>query len=241
MRTLNGIYAQYYRKSIGNRGYVFQDRYKSIVTQDQNYIEELIRYVHLNPLRAGICSNMEELDNYKWCGHSSVMGTRTFKHQNTTDILKKFSNNKADAVIKYRNFIQSGIGLSTEFLTEVRNSNEQKENVHNSGCWVIGDNDFVRNALKRNIENKIRLATYIKEKISLTDIATVVAKKYGISLNDIFLRGKNNSRSEARKELAKTARFQYGIPVIEIADFLKISSPSVSEMLRYDTNSVFKT
>jgi len=45
MRTINGLYAQYFRKSIGTRGYLFPDRNKSIVTQDQGCIEELISYV----------------------------------------------------------------------------------------------------------------------------------------------------------------------------------------------------
>jgi len=57
LRQLNGPYAQYFRKKRAMRGYLFQDRYKSIVRQDQLYIEELVRYVHLNPVRAGLCAD----------------------------------------------------------------------------------------------------------------------------------------------------------------------------------------
>ena len=46
MRLLNGKYAHYFRRKSKTRGYLFQNRYKSIVTQDQNYIEELVRYIH---------------------------------------------------------------------------------------------------------------------------------------------------------------------------------------------------
>ncbi|MBN1982253.1 MAG: transposase [Chitinivibrionales bacterium] len=62
MRLFNGHYALYFRKKIGGHGHLFQDRYKSIVTQDQFYIEESIRYVHLNPLRAGLCKDLDQLD-----------------------------------------------------------------------------------------------------------------------------------------------------------------------------------
>lgn len=84
MRLLNGVYAQYFRKETKMRGYLFQDRYKSIVTQDQHYIEEMVRYVHLNPLRAGICTDLEELNKYKWCGHSVVMGESKWDVQNVS-------------------------------------------------------------------------------------------------------------------------------------------------------------
>lgn len=49
------------------------DRYKSIVTQDQNYLLELIRYVHLNPIRAAMCGNLTELKKYHWSGHRNLM------------------------------------------------------------------------------------------------------------------------------------------------------------------------
>jgi len=53
MRTMNSRYAKYFNRKYTRRGYLFQDRFKSIITQDQHYLEELIRYVHLNPIRDG--------------------------------------------------------------------------------------------------------------------------------------------------------------------------------------------
>jgi REP element-mobilizing transposase RayT len=112
MGLLNGPYAQYFRKNMRMRGYLFQDRYKSIVTQDQHYIEELVRYVHLNPVRAGICSNLDSLKKYLWCGHSVVMGAEQWKAQNVNDVLLRFDKNPVFARKKYLQFLQEGI--STE-------------------------------------------------------------------------------------------------------------------------------
>ena len=64
MRRLNSTYARYYNARYKRKGYLFQDRFKSIASQDQNYIEELVRYIHLNPIRAGICGTMKELEQY---------------------------------------------------------------------------------------------------------------------------------------------------------------------------------
>ena len=60
MRRLNSRYARYFSKKYNRRGYLFQDRYKSIATQDQNYIEELVRYIHLNPVLILIADGSKE-------------------------------------------------------------------------------------------------------------------------------------------------------------------------------------
>jgi REP element-mobilizing transposase RayT len=104
MRSINGPYAQYFRKRIKTRGYLFQDRYKSIVCQDQNYLQELVRYVHLNPVRGGICETIRSLRNYKWCGHSVVMGLQTWNTQNCSDVLKRFGKNIESSRINYELF-----------------------------------------------------------------------------------------------------------------------------------------
>ena len=106
MRSVNSRYAQYFRKQLSTRGYLFQDRYKSIVTQDQNYVEELIRYVHLNPVRAGICKSIDALDSYPWCGHSVLLGRQDAPYQNTADVLRRFGSSLVSQRQAYRRFIE---------------------------------------------------------------------------------------------------------------------------------------
>ena len=55
-------------------GHLFQNRYKSILCEEEPYLLELTRYIHLNPLRSGIVSGLEELNRYPWTGHSAIMG-----------------------------------------------------------------------------------------------------------------------------------------------------------------------
>jgi putative transposase len=57
-------------------GHLFQNRYKSIVCEEDPYLLELIRYIHLNPLRAGLVKDLRELDKYPWSGHSVILGRR---------------------------------------------------------------------------------------------------------------------------------------------------------------------
>ncbi len=60
-------------------GHLFQNRFKSIVCEEEAYLLELVRYIHLNPLRAGMVSDMNQLDAYPWSGHAVLMGTRGFR------------------------------------------------------------------------------------------------------------------------------------------------------------------
>ncbi len=231
MRRINGPYAQFFRKGNGNRGYLFQDRYKSIVTQDQNYIEELVRYVHLNPIRAGTCVDLILLDHYPWCGHSALVGNRRNSFQNTKDVLARFDQATSRAVAKYREFIASGIEAGSSVLETVRKTNVEREDVRNTGCWVIGDREFVRKAIDQDTQRRLRISEYTKQGLSIDDIVEKVALHYGLPVDAVRKRGKGNARSAARKAVAYMARERYGMPVIEIARFFGISSPSVSEML----------
>ena len=54
-------------------GHLFQNRYKSIICEDDPYLLELTRYIHLNPLRAGLVGSLKELGYYRWSGHSAIM------------------------------------------------------------------------------------------------------------------------------------------------------------------------
>jgi hypothetical protein len=69
-------YAVTFNKRHKRSGHLFQNRYKSIVCEEDTYLLELIRYIHLNPLRAGLVKDLKELDKYPWTGHSAIMGKR---------------------------------------------------------------------------------------------------------------------------------------------------------------------
>lgn len=72
-RFLTGYAISYNRRHM-RWGHLFQNRYKSIVCDEDAYFQELTRYIHLNPLRAELVKNMNALDEYPWCGHSVIMG-----------------------------------------------------------------------------------------------------------------------------------------------------------------------
>lgn len=74
MRKLLTGYAISYNRRHERNGYLFQNRYKSMVCEEEAYLLELVRYIHLNPLRAGLAQSLHDLDQYRYCGHSVLMG-----------------------------------------------------------------------------------------------------------------------------------------------------------------------
>ena len=90
MRRLLTGYAVTFNLAHQRVGHLFQNRYKSIVCDKENYLFELIRYIHLNPVRSGLVRTLKELDRYPWSGHSVVMGFRSLGGQEVDEVLEHF-------------------------------------------------------------------------------------------------------------------------------------------------------
>ncbi|MCD6296215.1 MAG: transposase, partial [Deltaproteobacteria bacterium] len=88
-----------------------QNRYKSIICQEDAYLQELVRYIHLNPLRAKIVVDLKALDSYPYCGHSSLMGREKIDWQDVEYVLGYFGKRIGDARKKYLSYIEKGIPL----------------------------------------------------------------------------------------------------------------------------------
>jgi REP element-mobilizing transposase RayT len=229
MRNINGQYAQYIRKKLGKKGHVFQDRYKSIVVQDQLYLEQLIRYVHLNPIRAGLCHNISELNRYKWCGHRILMGKQSCKFQNTVDVLKRFD--KSPTV--YRDFIKQGLKIEDELYNKIRSSNHNREDIRNTGCWVIGNSEFVSNAMKRVKDSKIINSRSISDRKDINEVVNEVCDSLHIKeQEEVKWRGKDNIISHARKIISYMSCRLYRIPVRNLAVYFAVNPSSISRMIK---------
>ncbi|MBW1678525.1 MAG: hypothetical protein JRJ08_00005, partial [Deltaproteobacteria bacterium] len=87
----------------------FQNRYKSIVCEDDLYLLELTRYIHLNPLRAGIAGSIKALYKYPWAGHSAIMGRVKRDWQDTETVLGYFGKRRKEAILKYAGYVKEGI------------------------------------------------------------------------------------------------------------------------------------
>jgi len=109
MRRLLTGYAVNFNWRHHRHGHLFQNRYKSILCQEDAYLLELVRYIHLNPLRAGIVEEFKMLDSYSYCGHSALMGKTKHDFQDVDYILNLYTGNIPEARRLYLEFVNKGV------------------------------------------------------------------------------------------------------------------------------------
>jgi len=167
MRKLLTGYALYFNRRYKRNGYLYQNRFKSVLCQEENYLLELVRYVHLNPLRAKIVRDFKDPNEYRWSGHSVLMGKNKAEWQDTGEILERFGNKRKEAIRKYGEFVNDAKDMGRrEELTGgglVRSVGGWKELLSlrkSDQKWlgderILGDSDFVNTILKESEEELI--------------------------------------------------------------------------------------
>jgi hypothetical protein len=110
MQRLLGGYAGAFNRRHKRHGHLLQNRFKSILVEEEPYLLQLVRYLHLNPVRAGLVSDLDELDRYPWSGHSRLMGRVDDGWQDVDWVLSQFGRQVGAARRAYRQFIAEGWG-----------------------------------------------------------------------------------------------------------------------------------
>lgn len=111
MRHLNGVWSQQFNRRHGRVGHVFQGRFKAIVVERETYLLELARYVVLNPVRAGMVTDVAD---YPWSSYADTVAAGDAGASGWFEaewLLACFSERRAEAVAKYVDFVRAGVGL----------------------------------------------------------------------------------------------------------------------------------
>lgn len=237
MRPLNGGYARWFNKKYSRRGYLFQDRYKSVLCQDQEYAKQLIRYIHLNPLRAGKVQTLDELQRWPWCGHAFLLGAKKAAgalFQERVETLRRFGESEKRAIDEYLKYMSMGIDPDHCDSAGLLPETEYIEISGSQKGWpaVIGDPDFVKKAMASHEigeRRKHRQADYASV---LAKIAGEACAKFKLDPEELWRRGRENSRSDARSYFCRRSCEEELLPMSIAARFLKISIQSVAELSR---------
>ena len=109
MHDLNGTYAQTFNRNHRRVGHLLQGRYKAPVVQHDAYLLELSRYIHLNPVRAGIVTRA---DHYSWSSARAYLGQcSTPAFLTVAEVLAHFGGQLPDAHRRYAVFLDDASGL----------------------------------------------------------------------------------------------------------------------------------
>ena len=209
MRRLLTGYAVYFNRRYRRWGHLFQNRYKSILCQEDNYLLELVRYIHLNPFRANQVSDLKKLARYPYCGHSVLLGHHRNDWQSVDETLKLFSKNVSLARRRYHEFVLKGVsqGKRPELVGGglIRSIGGwqafkalDKANAHlKSDERILGDSDFVEEVLKKAQEKRERQYQLEADGFTIDQVAQRVAAILGVKCEHVWEKGKHPSNSQS--------------------------------------------
>ena len=240
MRRLLTGHAVYYNRRHRRHGHLFQNRYKSILCQEETYLRELVRYIHLNPLRAGLVEDMKALDRYPYCGHSALMENVKRDWQQVDYALGFFGKRKAEAIKSYRTFVAKGLeqGQRPELtggglLRSVGGWSALKS-LRSDKVWVksderiLGDSDFVNTVLQHADEQMQKRYRLKSDGFGLDDVAERVAQVMDLPLEIVWEKSRRPQTVQARSLLCHWASGELGMSMTEIANRLRLTQPAVS-------------
>lgn len=239
MRKLMTRYAVHFNRRHRRSGHLFQNRYKSIVCEEEPYLLELIRYIHLNPLRAKAVNSMEELDTYPWCGHSALMGKILNNWQDRKYALDNFSTDNDKAVLLYREFVDeardrgkrpelTGGGLVRSGLPRVVSGENNMPSYYDAR--ILGSGAFVNQVCGFVGKEKYQEAQ--DRDVHIKAIIAQSCKDSGIHEEQIINGSRNRIVSRTRARLAHTLVNELGLPITKIASLLGVSISAVANVLK---------
>lgn len=103
-----GPYAVSFNLRHRRAGHLFQNRFKNVLVEEERYLLELVRYIHLNPVRSRLPVTIDSLTGCAWTGHASLLGVHNFAAQDTDFVLRQFGATVGEARRAYVAHVQEG-------------------------------------------------------------------------------------------------------------------------------------
>lgn len=220
MRHINGLYTQYFNRKYKGDGPLFRGRYKSIVIDGDSYLLELVRYIHRNPLSAGL---VKRLEDYSWSSHQAYISKGNEGNWLHKDfVLSMLEENKSKRRQAYLDFVKQEVPKTLSALYEKKKL-----------PLIMGAKDFI-DGLKQKYHHKTGIKEVSQVKELFLDkclIEEAVCGVYQIEVADL-LKSRRGNNNEARNVSIYLMRKYAGASLTDIgARFGMNSFSSVSSVI----------
>jgi REP-associated tyrosine transposase len=245
MRRLLTGYAVYFNRRHRRHGQLFQNRYKSIICQEDAYLKELVRYIHLNPLRAKIVPDISELNSFAYCGHSALTGKKKRPWQDTGYVLSYFGKSVREARRRYRAYVEEGIeqGKRPELVggglirslggwKAVKDARFKARGRIKGDHRILGDSAFVMEVVEEAKEKFDRFYELRSKGYDLESIEQKVCEIFGIEPDELYSKSRQKIRAQARGLYCYWAVRELGYSLADLARRLGLTGQAVGYAVR---------
>ena len=207
MQAFQTSYTVYFNKRHGRTGHVFEQRYKAMLVEKDNYLLQVSRYIHLNGMSAQLA---ERPQDYRWCSYGSYLKGRGIPGLKTETVLGQLNGNKTRQVQQYREYVEGG----------------QKEQLKNPAPEVwqqiyVGDEEFIEATQKRG-----KALPTTERRYSLQRIIKSVSAVTGIGETEMRQRQRGEAIKASREMLCYVARHHGQVRMSELAKLLQVKESS---------------
>jgi len=209
MQNVTFRYTRYINSRKKRIGHLFQGRYKAILIDADTYLLELVRYIHNNPVRAGMTKTA---DQYMFSSHQAYLGKDNLPWLTTDEVLGQFAKQRKRAIKLYYDFVLKG---STEDHRQ-----EFYSGVHEGR--ILGDERFSENALSKAAEK-------YSKKLLLEDIVKAVCAFYKIPIDTISEPGRKRPAPETRAAAALLVQECDNLKLASLGNYLKRDLSTLSQ------------
>ncbi|SFI30727.1 REP element-mobilizing transposase RayT [Tindallia magadiensis] len=216
MQRIQQVYTQWFNKRQKRTGHVFQQRYKALLCDKDNYLLQLVKYIHLNPVKGNLAGGIL----YPWSSHRFYLGKKG-NLVNTTYVLSLFSQKKKEAVDQYLKFLNQkdintgeGVNAGTAINTEIK---------------YLNADDLLPSQLpaKKVEEDAV-------ETISIDRIIETVAENEEILISDISRKTRKQKISDIRKAIVLLNDKYSEASNIQLSEKLNVSPSMISKIKSQD-------
>lgn len=217
MGNLSSRYAKSTNQKLERSGHLFERRYRAILVQVDSYLKELVRYIHRNPVRAGLVSNPAE---YRWSSHSSYLGQRPPDWLTTDWVLHAFGNTESIAREAYREFMVQDQRESTLALIRLGSEHDDR---------VLGSDSF--------LETIAHAPPRIITEQNLEQLIIEVCEKHGVAKERLSSVSRERKLTQIRAEIGFMARENGVASVKEVAARFGRSHAGISRAITKFANA----
>lgn len=244
MRRLLTGYAVRFNRRHHRHGHLFQNRYKSILCEEDRYLMQLVVYIHLNLLRAGLVQDVSALRMFPFAGHSALMGKMSRPWQDTEYVLGLFGNRLKEARSHLERYVTQWAlkGCCPELTGGglIRSSGGWRavKEAYRDGIRLVSDerilggSEFVEETLKQAGEAYDRKMRAQWAGVNLSGLITAVCCHVGIEHKEMLSHTKGHKVTQARAVISYVATRDLSFSGSEVARRLQVDRSAVSRAVR---------